>query len=235
MPRKVIKGVGMMQRETLQYEAHEPGAKEAWIKAWDEAVPVAQPDDMPGEALDRENATRCKTILATVGLADLMEGKCAVNLGPLREKGLDEDSAQWIAAHWLGAYNRMMTQRRDLMGGDTSASTISSMLLNAQEMGRLHERMWWRAGIDPQTGKRPEELALGKRAQEKAIPRATEARRIHAQDTKPDWHDNAKLDALEIRRIHPTYSRWRIAGEIHERFGVSHDRCYKVLRANGIE
>lgn len=224
-----------MQRHQVQYEAGEPGALEAIVKAWDEALPVAQPDDLPGEALDRRIAERCRAILATVGLADLMEGKGAVNLGPLREKGLDEDSAQFIAAHWLGSYNRMMAHRRNLMAGNADPSTIGMMLMHAQEMGRLQERMWWRRGIDPDTGKSCEALALGKQAQEKAIVRATEARRVQAQDAKPDWHDAATLEAREIRRRHPSYSRWRIAGMLHETFGVSQNRCDKVLRANGIE
>ena len=235
MPKRIVTGVGMMQRHRLQSDPAEPGAIEACFQAWDAAAPQGKPDDLPGEALDRENATRCQEILETAGLGDLMDGKRAVNLGPLREKGLDEDSAEWIAAHWLGAYNQMMTQRRKLLDGDCTPSTIAMMLMDAQEMGRLQERMWWRAGIDPQTRKRREQLAVGKREQERAIPKATEARRIQAKDTKPDWHDSAILDALEIRDKHPSYSRWRIAGEIHEKFGVSRNRCDKVLRANGIE
>jgi 3-oxoacyl-[acyl-carrier-protein] synthase III len=95
--------------------------------------------------------------------------------------------------------------------------------------------MWWRCGIDPDTGKRREALARGKKAQETARPRATEARRIQAQDAKPDWHDAATLDAQEIRRLHPSYSRWRIAGLLCDKFGVSQNRCDKILRSNGIE
>lgn len=235
MPKRIVTGVGMMQRHQVQYDPREPGALDACVKAWDAALPIARPDDMPGDALDRHNAERCRAILATVGLGDLMDGHGAVNIGPLRDKGLDEDSAQWIAAFWLGAYNRMLAQRRKLVAGDASPSTIGMMVIHAQEMGRLQERMWWRAGVDPQTDKRREELALGKRAQEKAIPKATAARRIQAQDAKPDWHDIATLEALEIRRRHPTYSRWRIAGMIYQSFGVSQGRCDKVLRANGIE
>ena len=233
MVKITTRGVGMTERQVEIAETWQES-----LAAWERYAaqcPPAQPDDMPSEALDRENASRCKSILATVGLADFMDGQCAVDLGPLRAKGVDEDSAQWIAAHWLGAYNSMMTMRAKLVAGDTSPSTIGTMLMHAQEMGRLHERMWWRAGIDPDTGKRREGLALGKRAQEKARPKATEARRIQAQDTRPDWHDSATLEAQEIRRRHPTYSRWRIAGMLHDKFGISQNRCDKVLRANGIK
>ncbi len=169
MPKRIVKGVGMMERYQMQYDAGEPGALEACIKAWDEVMPVAMPDDLPGEALDRENAARCRAILATVGLADLMDGIGAVNLGPLRDRGLDEDSAQWIAAHWLAAYNHMMAQRKKLMAGDCSPSTIGVMLIDAQEMGRLQERMWWRSGVDPKTGRRREELAISGKKQTKVL------------------------------------------------------------------
>jgi hypothetical protein len=155
-------------------------------------------------------------------------------VNPADGPGATEADAEWIAAEWLAAYRGMLAQRAKLVAGDTSPNTIGSMLLHAQEMGRLQERMWWRAGVDPQTGKRREELAIGKQAQEKAIPKAIEARRIQAQDAQPGWHDSATLDAHEIRQAHPSYSRWRIAGEIHEKYGVSRNRCDKVLRENGI-
>lgn len=166
MPKKIVKDVGIMQREILQYELHEPGALEVWAKAWDEIISNAKPDDMPGDALDRENARRCKAVLATVGLADFMDEKCAVDCRPLVAKGLNEASAQWLAAHWLAAYHGMLMQRQRLQGGNASDTTIGKMIMDAQDMGRLQERMWWRVGvhkIDPTDKKswiKRESLAL---------------------------------------------------------------------------
>ena len=219
-----------MQREFLRYDVSgNAGAeeREAYAKAFHECM--AQP---VGDGLREENAQRCREILATVGLGDMMDGTCAVDLGKLRDKGLAEDSAQWLAALWLRAFNRLHNERARLESGQ---GNVEMIVEHAQELGRIQERMFWRAGADPQTGKRREALALGKRAQERAIPKAAEARRIQAQDIQPDWHDDAKLAALEIRRRYPTHSRWRIAGEIHKKFGISRDRCDKVLRRNGIE
>ena len=236
MAEKVTKDTGMMQRTEIIYRFDNPEDADAMpnaFKAWADTFPVACPGDWLGDALRRHNAERCRDILETAGLSD--DGKCVVNTGPLRQKGLAENSAQWLAAHWLAEYNALMRGRERFESGDTTPDDLSRMLMAAEELGRLQERMWWRRGIDPETGKRREELAIGKREQEKAIPRATEARRVQAQDARPDWHDNATLDALEIRRRHPSYSRWRIAGEIHEKFGVSRNRCDKVLRANGIK
>jgi hypothetical protein len=233
MPRIEKRGKGLTER-TVEMPENWQESLTAWQR-YAAQSPVAKPDDLPGESTDRENAAKCKAILATVGLASMMDGQCSVSPNQLREMGLDEDSAQFIAAHWLAAYNGMMACRQKLIAGDTTPDNIGMMLVHSQEMGRLQERMWWRAGVDPQTGKRRENLALGKRNQEMAIPRATEARKIHAQDVKPNWHDGAILDALEIRQKHKSYSRWRIAGEIHQKYDVSRGQCDKVLRANGIE
>lgn len=235
MPKKVVRGVGMTQREIIQHEARDSKEFVSAVNDFFKAQPVELPGDMPGDALDRENAERFRAILATAGLADLMDGKCAVDCRPLIAKGLNEASAQWIAAHWLAAYQSMLMQRQRLVDEQTSRTTIGKMLMDAQEMGRLQERMWWRAGVDPKTGKKRESLAVGKQKQEMAIGKATNARRIQAQDINPDWHEAAVFDAMEIKQRHPSYSRWRIAGEIYEKFGITRGRCDKVLRANGIE
>jgi hypothetical protein len=134
MARTETRGKGLTERK-----ASVPETWQEELAAWQryaEAQPTERPGDMPGDAMDRYNAERCRAILATVGLGDLVNGTCAVDLGPLRDKGLDEDSAQWIAARWLGSYNALLAQRRKLVAGDTSPSTIGMMLTHAQEMGR---------------------------------------------------------------------------------------------------
>lgn len=232
MPEKIVKDVGMMQREAVRYDTTHAAGEAEWnaaaaaLKAWGE-----QP---MGDARIEHNAKLFRAIMASGGLADLMENTCAVDTGKLRAKGFSEDSEYWIAAHWLGAFNRLRNERTRLVARQGTENTLSLIVEHAQEMGRLQERLFWRAGVDPQTGKRREKLAIGKRAQQLAIPKATEARRVQAQDTRPDWHDNAILNAEEIRKAHPSYSRWRIAGEIHALHGVSRGRCDKVLRENGM-
>lgn len=235
MLKRIVKGVGMMQREIMQYDPREPGALEAWVKAWDESAPVAEPDDMPGEALDRNNAERCRAILATVGLADLMEGKGAVNLGPLRDRGLDENSAQWIAAHWLGAYNSMMAHRQKLLDGDCSPSTIGVMLMQAQELGRLQERMWWRAGVEkidpdrPETWVKRETLALSGRRQVKG---GHDGNTMKAQKSFAAAHGTkAQKRAAEIARERPTLSWSAIRAILAREFGVS-DKTIKNALTN---
>jgi hypothetical protein len=151
----------MMQRTDLRYRMDDPrdvDACNAALKAWADSLPVAEPGDWPGDALHRHNAERCRAILATVDLAD--DGKCVVNTEALREKGLAENSAQWIAAHWLAEYNALKQGRERLEAGDVTPENLSRMLMAAEEMGRLQERMWWRAGVDPISGEKREALAL---------------------------------------------------------------------------
>lgn len=235
MAEEVQKDTGIMARTELRYRADDPADVNALIQAWktwSAALPPEQPGDLPGDAIRRHNASRCQAILEICGLGELMEGgKFTVDATPLRAAGLKENSAAWIAAHWLGSYNRLMALRQDQQHPETTGL----MLMMAEELGRLQERLWWRKGVDPQTGKTREKFAVGKRNQHKALPNATEARRIQAQDAKPGWHDDATLEARQIRERHPSYARWRIAGDIFEKYGISRNRCDKVLRENGIK
>ena len=224
MPKRIVTGAGMMQRHRVQYDRDEPGAMEACIDAWKAfaaQMPREQPGDMPGDALNRENAERCRAILATVGLDNLMEGRGAVNLGPLRERGLDEDSAQWIAAHWLAAYHSMMTMRAKMVAGDTSPSTTGMMLMRAQEMGRLQERMWWRSGIDPETGERRERLAIERRDHRRAFANAAAERQAINAERKEAGRALAALAqrmADECWQRNPVLSKQEVARRLHARW-----------------
>ncbi len=170
MAKKVTKDTGMMQRTEIKYRMDDPKDIEAIIEAWKkyaERQPQAAPGDWLGDALHRHNAERCRAILATDGMTD--DGMCAVNIGTLRAKGLAENSAQWIAAHWLAEYNALTRGRERFEAGDVSPNNLSRMLMATEEMGRLQERMWWRAGVDPLTGKRREELAISGKKQTRVL------------------------------------------------------------------
>jgi hypothetical protein len=222
-------GTGMKTITTVEYNPDDPADLQALIEYGDHYLKMGR------TKWDRV-ATYYKEILENAGLVPIgIEGREYTLEEISAWKGIEENHLEASAAEYLKIYHYLQIKLESLKAGILKEHEWQFLFDDLFEMGQIYERQFWRSGIDPISGKVREELAIGKRNQEKAIPRATEARRIHAQDTKPDWHDNAKLDALEIRRIHPTYSRWRIAGEIHERFGVSRDRCDKVLRANGIE
>jgi hypothetical protein len=105
------KDVGMREHieEVLRLDGPIEEAQQAKLKAFLDSIPVAQPGDWLGDAGNRENARRCRAILATVGLSD--DGRGRADTEGLRAKGLDEASAQWLAAHWLAEYNSLMRQR----------------------------------------------------------------------------------------------------------------------------
>lgn len=182
MPERIKKDSGMMQRTDIKYRMDNPREVEGCIaafKEWADSFPVAEPGDWLGDALRRYNAERCRAILATVGMAD--DGKGVVNTGPLREMGLAENSAQWIAAHWLAQYNALQRGRERFEAGDATPDNVSRMLLATEEMGKLQERMFWRAGVDPGSDEKREALALIGRAMKRGQKDgAAKTNQVHA-------------------------------------------------------
>jgi len=236
MADKITRDTGMMQRTATRYSMNDPSDADHLsraLRALSASLPVRVAGDWTGDALRRSNAERCRAILATVELST--DGMCDLDTELLREKGLAENSAQWIAAQWLAEHSALMRARERFGNGDATPGNLGRMLVATEEMGRLQERLWWRAGIDPLVKKTREALAVGKREQERAIGKATEARSVQAIDARPDWHDLAIIEAREIRQKHPTYSRWRIAGELYKNHEVSRDRMNKVLKENGLD
>lgn len=229
MAERVVKDVGMMQRTQVKYRFNDPADRDGLMKAWqafDESLPISQPGDWMGDALRRENAERCRAILATVGLSD--DGKGGVDTGPLRKKGLAEDSAQWIAAFWLAAYNRLMNGRAKVAAGDFSEGVLAFMLENSEELGRLQERMWWRSGIDPETRTKREALALTGRAQVKAGKRGNEMRSSTSFAATHGIEAQAVAD--EIAAKNPKLSWSAIRNTVAARFEVSPETIKKSLR-----
>lgn len=171
MPKRIKKGTGMMQQEVLRYDVTRDAGK-AERDAYTEALYrcMAQP---VGDDLREANAQRCREILATVGLGDMMDNTCAIDTEKLRAKGLAEDSAEWLAASWLRSFNRLQNERKRLAA---EKGDVSLVVEHAQELGRIQERMFWRVGVDPQTGERREQLALERRHSRKQFAEVSEGR-----------------------------------------------------------
>lgn len=228
MAEKVVRDTGMMQRTEIKYRMDDPAESDAMLaafKAWANSFPVEQSGDWMGDPLRRHNAERCRAILETVGIVD--DGRCAVNLGPLRKKGLAENSAQWIAAHWLAEYNALQRGRERFESGDTTPGNISRMMMATEELGRLQERLWWRAGVDPQTKKKHETLAIGGRKQVKggkdgnAMRTDTSFKALHGVEAQ------AYADDLHNRQPSMTWAAMRNA--VAKRFNVSAETVKKAL------
>lgn len=80
MANKSTRDTGMRQRTVTTYRMDDPKDARGAIRALEEfsnSLPVAEPGDCGGDALRRQNAERCREILATVGIAD--NGSCAAD------------------------------------------------------------------------------------------------------------------------------------------------------------
>lgn len=234
MRKRTTRDTGMMEHEVDWYEGEEINE---FFRIWRETMPRPKQGQHMGDAINEENERRMREIIKASGFSEVASQHGQIDLTPLVEKYIKEDHPAWIACQWINAYRRMLAYRDKFDTRAADGHDMASLIRYAKEMGIQEERMRWRAGVDNDTGKRREALAIGKRDQEKAIPKATQARRVQAQDTKPDWHDSATLDAHCIREKNPSFSRWRIAGILKERLEYPHSRGQidKVLRANGIE
>jgi hypothetical protein len=77
-----------------------------------------------------------------------------------------EESLQFIAAQWLREFCRLQRARETLTRAE-KPTDLSVVIMHAEELGRLQERLYWRQGVDESTGKRREILALSGRRQVK--------------------------------------------------------------------
>ena len=224
MAERIVKGVGMMTRTYIKGPPNDPEAVEAY-RAWADSIPVAQPGDLMGEAMWRENAERCRAILESVGMADCAPFERKINFAA---RGIGEDHAAWIAAEWLFEYKRLSNALAEIKDGSATAQRIGNALLAAQELGRLQERMWWRAAIDPETGKRREALALSGKAQTTSGERGRKMRSdssfrtVHGKD--------AQAFAEEIARRSPKLSWTAIRRQVAQRYSVSDATVKNALR-----
>jgi hypothetical protein len=224
MPKRIVKGIGMMQYEVLSYGTGpmRKAEAESFMEAMDKfmAAPVG---DERREAI----AQRCREILDRAALGDMIITSDAIDEEGLRSKGLAENSAQWLAACWLRTFNRLKEELTRINAGQGDLSLLISI---GEELGRIEERTLWRAGVDPQTGKTRESLAVGKQSQELSTGKAAKARREKASENEPEWWDDARIRAKEIRQSRPSLSRSRIASLIAEEFRRSERQVRDVIK-----
>lgn len=130
---------------------------------------------------------------------------------------------------WLMTYDRLNTARREVLKGDHAA--MERLVMLAEDLGKLKERMWWRFGEVDGLKKSAEDLGLGKLRQERSTPKATDAKRQKAMDLPPDWWDDALIRAGEVRKLHPSWTRSRVAEHIRPEFERSRKQIANVIRS----
>lgn len=144
MSKRVKKDVGLRARAVTT--ATEPAEIYDDLVAWSKQL-----DGMtPRQAARRDRAERYLAVLEKAGLADM--ARAALDVGRLRAAGYDEASGPWIAAEWLRELAIYEAARQ--------SGNIELAVDTAEAMGRLEERLWWRASLEPATGMPPEALAI---------------------------------------------------------------------------
>lgn len=164
MAESIKRGSGMLERDAVRLETND---LRRTVKT---KISVEERRAGKGGGLDavRESkADACRAILAAAGVdQDSMDpADC-----------FSDSSAHVLAAAWLDAYRRL-GNARERFASDPTPRALEYVVEFAEELGRLQERLWWRAGVDRSTGVRREELALSGRAYKRASDLGSERRR----------------------------------------------------------
>jgi len=167
-----------------------------------------------------ENAERCQNILSAAGLvlgeieSERLLGRCG------------EDRAERLAADWLRSYKRMGVISEKALNGDATA--LTDLIGEAEHLGIIQERMWWRCGLDYSTGKRRESLALSGQSQVKAGQRGNEMRSTGSFSASHG--EEAQALAFEIAARNPKLSWAAIRNSLAVTFKVSPETIKKSLK-----
>lgn len=186
MSRIVTKGVGLMQRKVEMInledepEAFMPGGKlEKWFSEQRTADQWRDANaEHVRESLERAAAKRglhVKQFVATLG----------------------EDQAYWIFWEWLCVYNRLARERAK------PEPDIALIVMHAEDLGKIHERLYWRAGVDPDTRERREALALQARKNRLALAGDSDGGRASANAKRHDEAEPWREVAREVAAASP--------------------------------
>lgn len=222
MPKRIVKGVGMMKYAVSVYGPGPMG--EAEYESFKEAMrrfAEAPVGDERREAI----AQNCRELLARAGLADVTITSYAIDEEKLRSTGLAEDSAQWLSACWLRTFYRLKEEVTRINAGRGDVSLLISI---AEELGRIQAHTFWRAGVDPQTGKRREILAMSGRRQVKGGRDGNAMRTDTSFAALYGAAAQARADALH--RENPRRTWGRIRQIIASEYKVSPETVKKALR-----
>lgn len=216
MAKRVKKGVGMTERVVVQQDQTDFDDPSAFASAFFDALEA----NCIADNVRTENANRCRDILAQAGLElDNLESQRQLATYP-------EDSAQSLAAEWLRTFRHIEALRERAATGD--AQIVSDLIGEAEHLGVIQERMWWRRGLDYSTGKPRESLALSGQAQVKAGMRGNEMR--SASGFAAMHGEEAQALAHEIADRNPNLSWTAIRNQLAAKFNVSAETIKKSLR-----
>lgn len=210
MPKKVKKGVGMMEHTQVQYDLTAVAGKHEWQAFIDRMVASSVGFDEKRDKI----ATDFQAFLREIGVSD---PSCVLTLNETSNH-YSEDVLEHLIAKWLIEYHHLLSAREKLSGAE-SPTEMEYLVERAVTLGMIQERIWWRQGIDEQTGKRPETLALAGRRQ---VKNGRQGKEMQAADSFESMHlVNAQARADELCKSNPRWNYKRIQKKLSEEFKVS--------------
>lgn len=166
-PKKVVRGYGLMAREMPAFNPQTAEEIEEFRKAFSRI--------RSADAVRDENAQRMTGELSRAG-SDPYDFDILLKFG--------EQAAFVTIAEWLRAYDRTSKIRSRIEAGEGKPGDIADLVEWAEKMGRLQERIWWRHGVDHDTGAKRESLAVTARESRKALTGGSAARDAHNAEVK---------------------------------------------------
>ena len=204
MPEREIKGTGMKVREYVRYDVTE-NADESEAAALSDALRRLAETSKGPDAIRDDNAETCREILHRAGAAPSDDD--------IRSR-FGDDSAQWPAKQWLTEFDRVQGIRARISECGASDHDLEMLVHCAEELGKLHERMWWRRGIDRSTGLRREQLALSQRAANLKLKESRPARdaaNAERRATAAVWRTIAREMATQYFKERPGAANYSAA------------------------
>jgi len=165
MAKRIKKGVGMTERVVIQRDESDFLNSESFASAFFEALEA----NCIAKNVRAENAKRARKILAEAG-PEQGNIEASLCLG-----GYSEDKAESLVAEWLRTFHHIESLKVKAASGDTLA--VSDLIDEAEHLGVIQERLWWRCGLDYSTGEKRETLAISGREYKRRSDEGAEKRR----------------------------------------------------------
>lgn len=185
-----------------------------------------------GRSVDDWRRRVAELRIANLGNWNVIEETVERRLGVVPDAGDAgniEQAEAWALcafAHWDHEVQSLLGRRAQGVLREEDLAVVDQEIVRCSVLlGRLMEWWCWRSeGHDRRAAgkRRSEELGLPRGRQS-----ALDARKFEAAN----WHEDARQRAAERRRQHPTWSPWRIAGEIAPKLGRSQRRVFDAIKS----
>ncbi|MEL7803201.1 hypothetical protein [Sulfitobacter pontiacus] len=197
MPKIVKSGVGMMEHARLQYDFVGDNPDED-IKGFKKYAMTS----IIGFDERRERiAAGFRAVLHETGDLDL------TSVLVLHEtyNRYAEDALEHLVAKWLIEYHHMNMERAEI-ASSSNPKNLDYLVERSVELGRLQERIYWRQGIDPATGKNRETLGLAGKRQVKNGQQGNAMRTDNSFGVRHSLHAQDFVADLSKRNPHLTWA-----------------------------